>query len=103
MLSIAADDPRAVEVVAAIHGGDVETLRRHLRGNPDLASARVVDRRGVSRTLLHIASDWPGHFPNGPQTVATLVAAGADVNGRVRHPGPPRVFRNGIALGSEQR
>lgn len=88
MLSIAADDPRAVEVVAAIRGGDVETLQRHLRGNPDLASARVVDRRGVSRTLLHIAADWPGHFPNGPQTVATLVAAGADVNGRVIHPGP---------------
>jgi len=88
MLSISADDPRAVEVVAAIHGGDVETLQRHLRGNPDLATARVVDRRGVSRTLLHIAADWPGHSPNGPQTVATLVAAGADVNGRVTHPGP---------------
>jgi hypothetical protein len=49
---------------AAIQSGDVETLQRHLRDNPDLAPARVVDRRGVSRTLLHIVADWPGHFPN---------------------------------------
>ena len=27
-----------------------------------------------------MVADWPGHFPNGPQTVATLIAAGADVN-----------------------
>ena len=88
MLSIQADDARAVALVAAIHSGDVETLQRLFRDNPDLATARIVDRRGVSRTLLHIVADWPGHFPNGPQTVAILVAAGADVNARVGHPGP---------------
>jgi ankyrin repeat protein len=86
MLSIQADDARAVALTAAIQTGDVESLQQHLRDNPDLATARVVDRRGVSRTLLHLAADWPGHFPNGAQTVAVLVAAGADVNAHV--PGP---------------
>jgi ankyrin repeat protein len=88
MLSIPVDDPRAVALAAAIHSGDVEALRRQLRDNPALAAARVVDRRGVSRTLLHIAADWPGHFPNGPRTVAILVAAGADVDARVVHSNP---------------
>jgi ankyrin repeat protein len=88
MLSIPADDERAVAIVAAIQGGDVEVLQGFLRDNPDLATARVVDRHGVSRTLLHIAVDWPGHFPNGSETVGILVAAGADVNAPVIHPGP---------------
>lgn len=88
MLSIQADDARAVALVAAIQSGDVETLQRCFRDNPDLATARIVDRRGVSRTLLHVVADWPGHFPNGSHTVAILVAAGADVNASVMHPGP---------------
>jgi ankyrin repeat protein len=33
-----------------------------------------------------VATDWPGHYPNGPQTVAALVAAGADVNARFEGP-----------------
>jgi uncharacterized protein len=88
MLSLQTDDARAVALVAAIQNGDVETLQRHLSDNPDLATARLVDRRGVSRTLLHIVADWPGHFSNGSRTVAILIAAGADVNARVAHPGP---------------
>jgi ankyrin repeat protein len=67
-------------VVSAIQKGDVETLRQQLAQDPGLAAARVVDDRGVGRTLLHIATDWPGHFPNGAQIVARLIAAGADVN-----------------------
>jgi uncharacterized protein len=35
---------------------------------------------GGPRTLLHVAADWPGHFPNGPAVVAALVAAGADID-----------------------
>jgi uncharacterized protein len=88
MLRIPADDARAVAIVAAIQSGDVDTLQRHLQADPDLATARVVDHRGVARTLLHVVADWPGHFPNGPRTVAILAAAGGDVNARVVHPGP---------------
>lgn len=35
--------------------------------------------------MLHVAADWPGHFPNGAQTVAMLLAAGADVDARLLH------------------
>lgn len=40
----------------------------------------------MSRSLLHVATDWPGHFPNIAETIAVLVAAGADVNARFRGP-----------------
>jgi hypothetical protein len=82
-LSIPEDNPRAVAVVTAIHGGDIAHLQRLLDENGSLASARVVDGRGVARTLLHIAADWPGHFPNGAPAVALLVASGADVDAPV--------------------
>jgi uncharacterized protein len=81
MVSIRADDSRAVAAVEAIHTGDVEALERLLVDHPDLATARVTDPScGDERTLLHVVTDWPGHFPDGRGTVAALVAAGADVN-----------------------
>lgn len=85
--SIPADDPRADAVCQAIRDGDVARLRNLLAELPGLARTRIVDAGGVARTLLHIAADWPGHFPDGPQTVATLIAAGADVDAAVVHPG----------------
>ena len=85
MLSLSQDDPRAVAVVRAIQSGSIEALRQLLRDDPALATSRIVDHRGVGRTLLHIAADWPGHFPNGATTVSVLAAAGADVNARVQH------------------
>ena len=88
MLRIPADDARAAAIVAAIQSGDAETLQRELRANPDLAMARIVDDRGVARTLLHIVADWPGHFPNGSRIVAALIAAGADADASVVHAGP---------------
>jgi len=88
MLSLPADDVRAAAIVTAIQNGDIETLQRLLGDGPDLAAARIVDDRGVSRTLLHVVADWPGHCRHGARSVATLVAAGADVNAGVIHRGP---------------
>ena len=60
----------------AIRCGDVDGLIKLLRANPDLATARIDGKR----TLLHVATDWPGHFPNGPALVVALIEAGADTN-----------------------
>ena len=67
---------RAAAAVEAISSGDTKTLKRLLRQNSNLANARVDDKR----TLLHVATDWPGHFPNNTETIAELIAYGADVN-----------------------
>jgi len=85
-LDIPAEASLAIEVTDNIHKGDVSYLQRLLDENPGLATARFVDSRGTSRSLLHMATDWPGHFPNGPKTVAALIAAGADVNARIIGP-----------------
>ncbi len=85
MLGLSAIDPLAIEATTAIHAGDVPRLASLLRDHPQLASARILAGRcqgGGARTLLHIATDFPGHRPNGPQVIETLVAAGADVNAR---------------------
>ncbi len=83
ILNISTEDPLAVAVVGAIHKGDVELLKHLLADNPSLATARLGDPddcKGMSRSLLHVATDWPGHFPNGAATVAVLIAADAEVN-----------------------
>jgi uncharacterized protein len=82
---LAADADRAIAVVAAIQNGDVPGLQQQLSDAPELGRARIVDRQGVHRTLLHVVTDWPGHFPNAAQTVAVLVAAGADINAPLQH------------------
>lgn len=76
------ESPTADAVVQAIHAGDPLTLRRLLRANPGMATARfgAADPRGAELTLLHIATDPPGHYPHGAETVAVLVEAGVDVS-----------------------
>jgi uncharacterized protein len=76
---VAADDPRAVAATKAVQAGDLPTLESLLAADPWLATARIGDP-DCYRTLLHAATDWPGHFPNGPAVVKRLVTAGADVN-----------------------
>jgi len=71
-------DPLAHDVMKAIHKGDVAGLRQLLAGHPALATARLIDQKGSDRTLLHVATDWPGHFPAVADTIAILIAAGAD-------------------------
>ena len=91
VLVLDAGDPVALAAVGAIHAGEIARLTSLLAENPRLATARLGDYDGrpdggISRTLLHVVADWPGHYPNGAQTVAALVAAGADVNARFTGP-----------------
>jgi hypothetical protein len=76
---VAADDPVVVEVTNAVQHGQLARLDTLLDEHPWLATARFGDRE-CYRTLLHAATDWPGHFPNGPAVVARIVRAGADIN-----------------------
>ena len=81
-------DPRVVAIVDAIHKGDTTGLRGLLAEHPELATAAFGTEvsGGMSRTALHVVTDWPGHYPNGPEIVAVLVNAGADVNARFTGP-----------------
>lgn len=72
------DDPLVVDLVDAIQFGRLERLEHLLEEHSDVATLRIEDEKGQSRTMLHIATDWPGHFPNGPAIVASLIEAGAD-------------------------
>jgi uncharacterized protein len=87
VLVLAADDPLAIEATQAVQAGDLDRLAQLLEDNRALATARIgVWPDGMSRTLLHAATDWPGHFPNNPQVVQLLIDAGADVNARFTGP-----------------
>ena len=88
MTTISTRDPVAVAVTALIRSGSVEELRQVLDQNPWLATARLGDDDpdGMSRPLLHVATDWPGHYPHVADTIKALVEAGADVDARFRGP-----------------
>jgi ankyrin repeat protein len=81
-------DPLAEAVVEAIHKGEIEKLKILLLDNPGLATVRLGKRcgGGMSRTLLHVATDWPGNYPNCADSVKVLIDAGADVNARFTGP-----------------
>jgi len=89
---IPSDSQVAVELTLAIHAGDIDAIKRLLRNDPALASARLVGKDGGAATPLHRVTDWPGYFPNGPQIVRVLIEDGADPNaltsGRDSRPGP---------------
>jgi ankyrin repeat protein len=71
----------AAALVAAIRTGDVAALQKLLDENGGLASAPLGGGQGA-RTPLHVVTDWPGFFPNGPAIVRLLIAAGGDPNAR---------------------
>jgi uncharacterized protein len=64
----------AADLTNAIRWGNVADVRKLLAAEPELATARIHG----SRTALHVATDWPGYFPNGPAIVDILIHAGAD-------------------------
>jgi uncharacterized protein len=74
------NNPVAVSFMRAVKTGDVDAMRRLLNENPSVASKRAIDNKGGSRTILHVVTDWPGYFPNGPEIVKMLICAGADPN-----------------------
>ena len=80
MTTLFAEDALALRLGAAIRGGNIEQLRRLLDEHPELASVRILGRKGGTRTPLHVATDWPGYFPNGPAVVRLLLCRGADPN-----------------------
>ncbi|MFG2502873.1 ankyrin repeat domain-containing protein [Streptomyces sp. NPDC048441] len=73
-------DPLAITATEAIRNGDVLVLRKLLDSYPELATAGISQDGPAAgrRSLLHIATDWPGHRPHAAAAIAILVAAGAD-------------------------
>jgi uncharacterized protein len=69
-------DPLAEALTGAIRAGDLARLRELLGAHPHLARAGLADGNGVIRSPLHLVTDWPGHFAEGPATVRLLVEAG---------------------------
>jgi ankyrin repeat protein len=87
------NDQAAVDMRAAVRTGDVGAIESMLRADPALARARLGSRESGSGTPLHMVAGWPGYFPNGPQIVQLLIAAGADLDARTTargssEPGP---------------
>ena len=75
------DDQFEVELRSAVRQGDIAAIQRLLRNDPALAAARLGSKDSGTATPLHLVTDWPGYFPNGPQIVRLLIDAGADPNG----------------------
>jgi uncharacterized protein len=93
-MRLSVDDPLAQQVTAAIQAGEVEQLQALLGNNPGLANAVIVTRSpspaAGERSLLHVATDWPGHFPRVTETIQALIGAGAKITGFVgRHDETP--------------
>jgi ankyrin repeat protein len=78
---VSPDDPGARRLTDALQTGYVAALTTLLADRPELARARFGDGT-MSRTALHVATDWPGHLPRVAESIAALTAAGADPDAR---------------------
>jgi uncharacterized protein len=74
---LADDHELAIRATTAVRQGDTTALGELLTEHPELAVVRIGDP-GCSRTMLHIATDWPGNFPHVADTIRLLAAAGAN-------------------------
>jgi uncharacterized protein len=88
-MRIPSSDPVASELIQLIRLGKIGELGATLTAKPGLVQATILERslacgstEFTGRSLLHIATDWPGHFPSVDQTIKLLVELGADVNAR---------------------
>jgi hypothetical protein len=80
--SVAAREPdTAADLVLAVRAGDIDAVQRIVADTPELVTVPL-GGPFKTRTALHVVADWPGYFPNGPQIVRVLLAAGADPNAR---------------------
>ena len=79
------DPDTAAALVHAIHGGDIESVRRLIAASAELVNGPLGGPLETG-SALHTVTDWPGYFPNGPEIARMLLAAGADPN--YRDPGP---------------
>lgn len=70
--------------VTAVRHGDVSALRAWLSEHPQRVDAYLGDN---PRSLLHYATDWPGHLPNVRETIVALLEAGANPNIRLEGDG----------------
>jgi ankyrin repeat protein len=77
----ATGDAAVQALVEAIRAGDLDELGRILDADPELARGYVGDE-SQARSALHIATDFPGHFPQVAAVIELLVERGADVNAR---------------------
>ena len=95
---LSADDPLAVAATQAIHTGDIAALQQLLHDNPQLATARIGDN-SQARSLLHVVTDWPGHFPPSCRHRRCARSGGDRRQQPLRWP----PHRDPAALGGQQR
>jgi hypothetical protein len=88
-MRIPSTDALAIELVQLIRNGKLVELTAMLAKKPNLVQAIILERSPAcgsseftGRSLLHLATDWPGHFPAVAQTIKLLLELGADPNVR---------------------
>ncbi|TWU73717.1 hypothetical protein ED733_005182 [Metarhizium rileyi] len=78
---ISTEDFLAKSITTILHAGDTASLKTLLQAKPDLIAALIGDCN-EARTLLHVLTDFPGNFPNAPESARILLDAGANPNAR---------------------
>lgn len=79
------DDARVLELTALVRAGEVEALSGFVVTHHAIVAERFGDSK-QSCTALHLATDWPGHWPRVSETITLLATAGAPVSGRFAGP-----------------
>lgn len=74
-------DDDLLHAFVAIRYGEVDRLKALLDEHPDLVTWQL-GGAGCGRDPLHVVTDWPGYFPNGPEVARILIDAGAVIDDR---------------------